>query len=88
MKPQDAKTFEDLRQAFITHDESDTKIHSEMRKFIVRMEPVIKVFEDNKIAEAVIENKTKKITFYIREATTIGTMILVIWGIIKYVINR
>ncbi len=88
MRLEDLQTFEDIKDAFIAHDKSDTIIHDEMRTFIKRMEPVIKVFEDNKVAEAVIEKKTKKITFYIREATTIGALLFVVWQFIKFLLNK
>ena len=53
--------------------------------FQKRAEPMLRTFEENNIVKAVIEKDTKKITFYIREVTTVGFFLAGVYTLIKYI---
>lgn len=83
-----AKAIEKYVNGGIRGMKEDLLKHSaDDKAFQDRLEPVIKVFEDNKVVKAVLETETKKITFYIREITTIGVFLVGVWGIIKIILN-
>lgn len=72
----------------VKHQLEDTEVHTKILQFMDDCQPMLAVFKDNRVAEAVIEKKTKKITFYIKEATTVGVFLLGVWGIIKFLLNK
>ncbi len=66
----------------ITNDKFEEHYESGL-KFQKTLEPIIKLFKENEIVSVVLEQRTKKVIFYIKSATTIAVFISALWWIIK-----
>lgn len=84
MKPEDAKTFEELKNVMVAHDKSDAVVHGEIRAFMARMEPVIKLFEENNIYKMKFKEETGTLVFYGKALLTAGSILAGIWWLINH----
>ena len=72
-----------LEEQFKKHAEEDKNFQDEFRNFVKRCEPMIKVFEDNKIYQMEFKQKTGTIVFYGKAILTFASIGAIVWAIIK-----
>ncbi len=68
-----------------THVEEDKNVYVEIREFHMRMEPVLKAFENKKIVRMAIENETKTWVFYVKSGSTLAIGAMALWAMIRFI---
>lgn len=86
MNPQDAKTFDDLKDVFIAHDITDREVHGKMIQFIEDAQPMLDAFKKNKIKRMVWEEETDTLYIYAKKWGAIALALTTLWAFIKYFI--
>lgn len=88
---QDISMMMDLQKMsngkFDNHAISDAKNFLDIKVFQDRMEPFLKVFEDNQITSMTISKTTKNITFWAASVTKVAGAIAVLWWILEKVLR-
>lgn len=87
MEQKEQKTNEDILKILAIHFEDDRKNFAAITEFHRRMEPVLKVFEDNKIVSMKLKNDTNTLLLYGQTVLTAGAILAGLWAIIKFIIK-
>lgn len=82
LKDIDKKVGEN-RDTLSDHIILDDERHTRTEKFFERIEPMIRLFDENQIIEMRIEKSTRKIVFYVSSISVIGATLIWIWTHIK-----
>jgi len=86
------RNFKEIKDIFTDHEKKDmdfqlvvSKQFDRMEKWFERAEPMVKIFENKKVAKMVFDEETRTLTFYIKTLTTWGIFLAGIWTLIKYI---
>lgn len=88
MESKDLKTIEELSHTLDLHIDDNNRNFAEISVFIRRMEPMLKVFEDNEIVKMKIKRDTKSIVFYVSSISTIMVAVVGAYEVLKWIIIK